>query len=89
MRAGKTKNKLADKILDFLGEGWGIDPDELYVNRGGNKYNDWCSWTGCVWKGNVRYPIHSWEPMSALIKAKKLTIVGEIDRLRSIEFCSS
>lgn len=81
-KAGKTKNALADKILDLLGDGWGIDPNQLYVNRGASIYNDWCSWHGCVYSPDgTKYDICSWVSMGKLVKQDKIGFVGELKLL--------
>ena len=77
MRAGRIKNALADLILDLLPEGSGVDVESLRVNRGGNQYNDWCSWTGIVYLPDGRKKdICSWETMTELVKHGSLTWVG-------------
>ena len=85
-RAGKIKHALANKLLDLFGEGWSIDPDELCVNRGSNKYNDWCSWTGYIYSpSGVKHQIHSWVSMGNLLKQESIGFVDKIDELGGTE----
>lgn len=73
----KIKTRLVSLLFDMLGEGWGIDENDFIVNRGSNRYNDWCSWTGCVWQGRTRYDVCSWDTMTALVNHGKLAVVSD------------
>lgn len=87
--ATKTQNKLADKLLDLFGEGWGIDPSELRINKGSNKFDDSCCWDGWIESPTCKkLHIHSFVSMSKLIRKKELFIVGsKIDFHNGVEIC--
>jgi hypothetical protein len=82
MRVGKTREKLAEMINALIEENWPHEdlppcaPEDIWVNRGGNRYNDWCSWTARVGKSPYAKSFASWETMTALVKRNKLTIIG-------------
>jgi hypothetical protein len=76
MKAGPIKQKLADMILDLVGEGFSIDPTELRTNKQGNKFNGCCSWTGYVYENALLnrsnnagvHAIHSFSSMTRLVR---------------------
>jgi len=75
---GLLKEKLAVIIEAYFGEGSICVPDKLKVNRGANRYNDWCSWTGRVTLVDGReISICSWDTMAFLVKYGSIVEVGE------------
>jgi hypothetical protein len=80
MKAGRVKKALAIRIAHELGEGFTCDPERLYVNRGSNEFNDWCSWSGhAINPVGLPILVCSWQPMGELIRCEKWTFIdGEI-----------
>lgn len=79
MKVGKTRERLAVMIEDLLGDEYTCDPNDLQVNRGCSKYNDWCSWTGTAYnKHDRKYFIQvcSWDSMKEIIKHKRIVLVS-------------
>lgn len=83
MKRKTTKELLAEFIERDLN--CTCYPEDLFVNRGGNRYNDWCSWTGEIINHEKFSQICSWDNMGAIVKACKqgatISIVNPHDHI--------
>ncbi|GAA4391747.1 hypothetical protein [Hymenobacter koreensis] len=88
MKYGKTKEQLAEMLEQLLGNDARVYPDELQVNRGSNKYNDRCSWTGTAYQNGLRIDLASWDTMTECVK-HGVAIVGDMGCVNSLEISTN